>query len=82
MARSSLGKLVGSTDDGPGTALFICDVQERFRDTIQGYPAVIDTAVRLVRPDVTTLSCQRTTRASECHFSSSAICAMSYFGIP
>ncbi len=48
MARSSLGKLVGSTDEGPGTALFICDVQERFRDTIQGYPAVIDTAVRLV----------------------------------
>ena len=49
MARSSLGKLVASTDDGPGTGLFICDVQERFRDTIVGYPAVIDTAVRLVR---------------------------------
>ncbi len=48
MARSSLGKLVASTDGGPGTALFICDVQERFRDTIVGYPAVIDTAVRLV----------------------------------
>ena len=58
MARASLGKLVGSTDDGPGTALFICDVQERFRDTITGYPAVIDTAVRLVRSLVLALSCQ------------------------
>ena len=31
------------------TALFICDVQERFRPIISGYPAVIDTAARLVR---------------------------------
>ncbi|CAL8467777.1 g7315 [Coccomyxa elongata] len=31
------------------TSLFVCDVQERFRSTIKGYPAVIDTARRLVR---------------------------------
>ncbi|EIE24735.1 Isochorismatase hydrolase [Coccomyxa subellipsoidea C-169] len=31
------------------TSLFICDVQERFRTTIKGYPAVIDSARRLVR---------------------------------
>lgn len=31
------------------TALFVCDVQERFRPVISGMPAIIDTARRLVR---------------------------------
>lgn len=32
----------------PGTsALFVCDIQERFRPIIAGYPAVIDTAKRM-----------------------------------
>lgn len=30
------------------TALFVCDVQERFRPLISGYPAVIDTSRRMV----------------------------------
>ena len=45
-----LGKLVAAGEEGPATALLVCDIQERFRDTIVGYPAVIDTARRLVRP--------------------------------
>ena len=45
-----LGKLLAATEKGPTTALLICDIQERFRDTIVGYPAVIDTARRLVHP--------------------------------
>ena len=49
-AQRSLGKLVASHEAGPCTALFICDIQERFRETIAGYPAVIDTARRMVRP--------------------------------
>ena len=43
-----LGKLIASKEGAPHTALFICDIQERFRDTISGYPAVVDTARRLV----------------------------------
>ena len=45
-ARSALalGKLTP-----PTTALFVCDVQERFRSVISGFPAVIDTARRLAR---------------------------------
>lgn len=31
------------------SALFVCDIQERFRPIISGYPAVIDTAKRLVK---------------------------------
>jgi hypothetical protein len=38
-----LGKLVPAT-----SALFVCDVQERFRPLITGYPTVIDTARRMV----------------------------------
>lgn len=39
-----LGKLAASE-----TALFVCDVQERFRQIISGMPAVIDTSRRMVR---------------------------------
>jgi hypothetical protein len=45
--RVALGKLVPST-----SALFVCDVQERFRPLIAGYPTVIDTARRMVRANV------------------------------
>jgi len=38
-----LGKL--APDD---TVLFVCDVQERFRSVISGYPAVVDVARRMV----------------------------------
>ena len=31
------------------TALFICDVQERFRPVISGFPAVVDTSRRMAR---------------------------------
>jgi len=31
------------------TALFICDVQERFRSVISGFPAVVDTSRRMAR---------------------------------
>ena len=31
------------------TALFVCDVQERFRSVISGYTAVVDVARRMVR---------------------------------
>ena len=30
------------------TALLVCDVQERFRPVISGFPAVIDTSRRMV----------------------------------
>ena len=40
-----IGRLVPSE-----TALFVCDVQERFRPIISGFPAVIDTSKRMVRP--------------------------------
>ena len=30
------------------TALLVCDVQERFRPVITGFPAVIDTSKRMV----------------------------------
>lgn len=43
-AMARLGKLVASE-----TALFVCDIQERFRPVIAGMPAVIDTAKRMVR---------------------------------
>jgi nicotinamidase-related amidase len=39
-----LGRLTPDT-----TALLVCDVQERFRDVIWRFPAVIDTTARLVR---------------------------------
>ena len=32
------------------TALFVCDIQEKFRPIIAGMPAVIDTARRMVTP--------------------------------
>lgn len=41
---ASIGRLDPST-----TALFVCDVQERFRAVIHNYAAVIDTSQRLVR---------------------------------
>ena len=44
MATKPLGKIVASE-----TALFVCDVQERFRQVISGMPAVIDTSKRMVR---------------------------------
>lgn len=35
----------------PGeTALLVCDVQDRFRPIISGFPAVVDTSRRMVRP--------------------------------
>lgn len=43
-SSTSLGRL--STDS---TILFICDVQERFRSVISGFPAVIDTSRRMIR---------------------------------
>eukprot|EP00884_Botryococcus_braunii_P019934 jgi/Botrbrau1/6624/Bobra.104_2s0011.1 len=39
-----VGKLVAER-----TILFVCDIQERFRSVIHGYPAVIDTARRLIK---------------------------------
>mmetsp|Transcript_26494 Transcript_26494/g.57810 ORF Transcript_26494/g.57810 Transcript_26494/m.57810 type:complete len:204 (+) Transcript_26494:116-727(+) len=47
MATASLarvGKLLPST-----SALFVCDVQERFRPVIHHFPSVIDTARRMIR---------------------------------
>ncbi|GAX75726.1 hypothetical protein CEUSTIGMA_g3169.t1 [Chlamydomonas eustigma] len=45
MAISSrIGKLIPST-----SALFVCDVQEKFRPVISHFPAVIDTARRMIR---------------------------------
>lgn len=44
VARAALGKL-----NANATALFVCDIQERFRPVINGFPAVIDTARRMVR---------------------------------
>jgi hypothetical protein len=43
VARGALGKLSAHS-----TALFVCDIQERFRPVITGFPAVIDTARRMV----------------------------------
>lgn len=43
MAGKPLGKILPSE-----TALFVCDVQERFRQVISGMPAVIDTSKRMV----------------------------------
>ena len=39
-----LGRLVPSE-----TALLVCDVQERFRPVISGFPALVDTSRRMVR---------------------------------
>ncbi|GMH38450.1 hypothetical protein BSKO_06334 [Bryopsis sp. KO-2023] len=44
LAPGQVGKL--STSD---CALFVCDVQERFRTVIAGMPAVIDTSRRMLR---------------------------------
>jgi hypothetical protein len=38
-----IGKLAPAS-----SALFVCDIQERFRPLISGFPAVIDAAQRLV----------------------------------
>lgn len=43
-AAPHIGRLVPSE-----TTLFVCDVQERFRPIISGFPAVIDTSKRMVR---------------------------------
>lgn len=43
-AAARLGKLLPSK-----SALFVCDIQERFRPLISGMPAVVDTARRMVR---------------------------------
>ncbi|PNW79169.1 hypothetical protein CHLRE_09g403034v5 [Chlamydomonas reinhardtii] len=43
MASRILGKLRPST-----SALFVCDVQEKFRPLIAGFPTVIDTTKRMV----------------------------------
>lgn len=42
--RPSVGKLAPEE-----TALLVCDVQERFRSVISGFPAVVDTSRRMVR---------------------------------
>lgn len=42
--RPSVGKLAPEE-----TALLVCDVQERFRPVISGFPAVIDTSRRMLR---------------------------------
>jgi hypothetical protein len=39
-----LGKLLPTS-----TALFVCDIQERFRPIITGFPAVVDTSRRMIR---------------------------------
>ncbi|GIL44184.1 hypothetical protein Vafri_1709 [Volvox africanus] len=44
MASRALGRLRPSN-----TALFVCDVQEKFRPLIAGFPIVIDTARRMVQ---------------------------------
>ncbi|KAF8073015.1 isoc2 [Scenedesmus sp. PABB004] len=43
-AAKGLGKLQQRS-----TALFVCDLQERFRPVISGFPAVVDTARRMIR---------------------------------
>lgn len=43
-AARSVGKLAPEE-----TALLVCDVQERFRPVISGFPAVVDTSRRMVR---------------------------------
>ena len=44
MSVNSLGRLRAEE-----TALFVCDVQERFRSVIHGFPAVVDVAQRMVQ---------------------------------
>lgn len=41
---TKLGKLLPTS-----TALFVCDIQERFRPIISGFPSVVDTSRRMVR---------------------------------
>jgi nicotinamidase-related amidase len=43
-SHASLGRLSDAD-----TALFVCDVQDRFRSVIHGYPAVVDVANRMAR---------------------------------
>ena len=43
-ALARLGKLVA-----PSSALFVCDIQERFVPVIHNMPAVVDTAKRMIR---------------------------------
>uniref|UniRef100_A0A7S0V9V2 Isochorismatase-like domain-containing protein n=1 Tax=Polytomella parva TaxID=51329 RepID=A0A7S0V9V2_9CHLO len=40
----SVGRLLPST-----SALFVCDIQERFRGAISGFPAVVETSQRMIR---------------------------------
>lgn len=55
--KSSMGNSRSTISDGntlgrlraEETALFVCDVQERFRSVIHGFPAVVDVAQRMVR---------------------------------
>lgn len=47
-AARSLGGALGKLN-AASSALFVCDIQERFRPAISGFPAVIDTARRMVR---------------------------------
>ncbi len=42
-SNSKVGKLNPSE-----TALLVCDVQERFRPLIYGFPAIVDTSRRMV----------------------------------
>eukprot|EP00951_Prasinocladus_malaysianus_P015484 scaffold118807_cov36-Prasinocladus_malaysianus.AAC.1 len=51
MAARVLGRLSAQR-----SALFVCDIQERFRPVISGMPAVIDTAGRMVFPPPHTLA--------------------------
>lgn len=43
-ASKGIGKLLPGT-----TSLFVCDIQERFRPLIMGFPAVVDTSRRMIR---------------------------------
>eukprot|EP00197_Chlamydomonas_leiostraca_P013862 CAMPEP_0202867384 /NCGR_PEP_ID=MMETSP1391-20130828/9316_1 /ASSEMBLY_ACC=CAM_ASM_000867 /TAXON_ID=1034604 /ORGANISM="Chlamydomonas leiostraca, Strain SAG 11-49" /LENGTH=214 /DNA_ID=CAMNT_0049547427 /DNA_START=57 /DNA_END=701 /DNA_ORIENTATION=+ len=44
LTRSTIGKLAPST-----SALFVCDLQERFKPVIHGWPAVEATAKRMIK---------------------------------
>ena len=48
MAAAADGRSVGRLPPDE-TALLVCDVQERFRPVISGFPAVVDTSRRMVR---------------------------------
>ncbi|PSC73207.1 Isochorismatase domain-containing 2 [Micractinium conductrix] len=48
MAAAADGRSVGRLPPDE-TALLVCDVQERFRPVISGFPAVVDTSRRMLR---------------------------------